>query len=42
MHWLNTPNSVFEGEPPITLADTESGTEWVEQVLDRMMYGVNA
>jgi len=42
MHWLNTPNSVFEDEAPITLTDTESGTEWVEQVLGRMMYGVDA
>jgi uncharacterized protein (DUF2384 family) len=33
---------VFEEEAPITLTDTESGTKWVEQVLGRMMYGVDA
>jgi len=42
MHWLNTSNTVFEEEAPITLTDTESGTKWVEQVLGRMMYGVDA
>ncbi|WP_353108212.1 MbcA/ParS/Xre antitoxin family protein [Salinisphaera dokdonensis] len=42
MNWLNNPNHVFEGQAPITLADTESGTEWVEQVLGRMMYGIDA
>lgn len=42
MHWLNNPNPVFEDEAPITLADTESGTEWVEQVLGRMMHGIDA
>ncbi|MES1930266.1 hypothetical protein SADO_13463 [Salinisphaera dokdonensis CL-ES53] len=42
MHWLNIPNPVFEDEAPVTLMDTESGTEWVEQLLGRMIYGVDA
>ena len=42
MSWLNNPNPVFADEAPITLAGTESGTEWVEQVLVRVMYGVDA
>ncbi|MBO9471621.1 DUF2384 domain-containing protein [Endozoicomonas sp. G2_2] len=42
LHWLTNPNPVFEDEAPITLADTESGTEWVEQVLGRAMHGVDA
>ncbi|MES1930497.1 hypothetical protein SADO_14644 [Salinisphaera dokdonensis CL-ES53] len=40
--WLTTPNPVFEEEAPITLVDTESGTDWVEQTLVRTMHGVCA
>ena len=42
LNWLNTANSVFDNEAPITVTDTESGAEWVEQVLGRLMYGVDA
>ncbi|MES1934393.1 hypothetical protein T35B1_17401 [Salinisphaera shabanensis T35B1] len=42
MYWLNTPNAIFEEKAPITLIDTGSGTEWVKQVLVRMMYGIDA
>ena len=42
MFWLTTPNPVFEEEAPITLVDTESGTDWVEQTLVRTMHGVCA
>ncbi|MDA3919869.1 MAG: DUF2384 domain-containing protein [Salinisphaera sp.] len=41
-NWLNTPNQVFDDEAPAELADTEAGAEWVEAVLMRMMYGIDA
>jgi putative toxin-antitoxin system antitoxin component (TIGR02293 family) len=40
--WLTTPNPVFNDEAPAALADTEAGADWVEAVLMRMMYGVDA
>lgn len=40
--WLITPNPVFDGEAPAALADTETGADWAETVLLRMMYGVDA
>lgn len=40
--WVTTPNPVFADEAPGTLADTEAGAAWVETVLMRMMYGVDA
>lgn len=40
--WLITPNPVFDDEAPATLADTEAGADWVETVLMRMMFGVDA
>lgn len=42
LHWLNEPNPVFEGEVPAKLADTDVGAYWVESVLMRMMYGIDA
>jgi len=40
--WMTTANPVFDDEAPGTLADTEAGAAWVEAVLMRMMYGVDA
>lgn len=40
--WLTEPNPVFDNEAPAELADTEAGAEWVESVLMRMMYGIDA
>jgi putative toxin-antitoxin system antitoxin component (TIGR02293 family) len=39
--WLSTPKRIFDDEAPLSLLDTESGAAWVEQVLMRMMYGVD-
>lgn len=40
--WLTEPNPVFDHEAPAELADTDAGAEWVESVLMRMMYGIDA
>ncbi len=40
--WLSTPKRIFDDEAPLSLLDTESGAAWVEQVLLRMMYGLDA
>jgi putative toxin-antitoxin system antitoxin component (TIGR02293 family) len=39
--WLSTPKRIFDDEAPLSLLDTESGAGWVEQVLMRMMYGID-
>jgi putative toxin-antitoxin system antitoxin component (TIGR02293 family) len=38
-NWLKAPNRVL-GEKPISLLDTEAGTDMVERVLTRIEYGV--
>lgn len=38
-NWLTTPNRAL-GEKPISLFDTEAGTDMVERVLSRIEYGV--
>ncbi|MES1935444.1 MbcA/ParS/Xre antitoxin family protein [Salinisphaera hydrothermalis] len=40
--WLTDPNVVFDNEAPAELADTEAGAKWVESVLMRTMYGIDA
>jgi putative toxin-antitoxin system antitoxin component (TIGR02293 family) len=38
--WLQTPNRVLEGETPLSLLDTDSGTRSVETVLGRIEWGL--
>lgn len=40
LQWLNAPNRALEGEIPMTLLDTDIGTQAVEAVLTRIEYGV--
>jgi len=38
--WLKADNRALGGEPPLSLLDTDAGTEQVEEVLNRIEYGV--
>jgi putative toxin-antitoxin system antitoxin component (TIGR02293 family) len=38
--WLEAPNGALEGAVPITLVDTDIGTQAAEDVLTRIEYGV--
>jgi putative toxin-antitoxin system antitoxin component (TIGR02293 family) len=38
--WLKSPNRGLSGEIPLTLLDTEIGTQQVEDVLQRLKYGI--
>jgi putative toxin-antitoxin system antitoxin component (TIGR02293 family) len=40
--WLRTPNPEIDGQPPIQAAMTELGARRVEDVLDRIFYGLPA
>lgn len=39
--WLTTPNRALGGEVPLTLLDTDPGSRQVEDVLERIAYGVH-
>jgi len=39
-HWLETPNRALGGATPISLLDTDIGTQAAEDVLTRIAYGV--
>jgi putative toxin-antitoxin system antitoxin component (TIGR02293 family) len=38
--WLMKPNRALDGQVPFTLLDSDAGATAVEQVLDRIEYGV--
>jgi len=38
--WLQTPNSVLEGQTPFSLLDTDTGVRSVETILGRIAWGV--
>ncbi len=38
--WLQTPNTVLEGQTPLDLLDTDTGVRRVETVLGRIEYGL--
>jgi putative toxin-antitoxin system antitoxin component (TIGR02293 family) len=38
--WLKNPNRALNGETPISLLSTEAGTNQVEEVLQRIKYGI--
>jgi putative toxin-antitoxin system antitoxin component (TIGR02293 family) len=38
--WLKSPNRGLGGEVPLTLLDTDIGAEQVEDVLQRLKYGI--
>ncbi len=40
LDWLKTPNRALAEEPPLSLLDTDVGTNEVLEVLDRVLYGV--
>jgi uncharacterized protein (DUF2384 family) len=40
MHWLAAPNRALEGTAPLSLLDTDIGTQEVEAVLTRIEQGV--
>ena len=40
MRWLEAPNRALEGVPPISLLDTDIGTQAAEAVLTRIEFGV--
>lgn len=39
-NWLKRPNQALGGETPLSLLDTETGVEQVNQVLTRIEYGI--
>lgn len=39
-NWLRRPNQALAGEMPLNLLDTEAGVQQVEDVLNRIEYGV--
>ena len=39
--WMATPNPELTDSSPAEYLDTETGTHWVETLLERMMYGVD-
>lgn len=39
-HWLETPNRALQGVTPLSLLDTDIGTQAAEAVLTRIDYGV--
>ena len=39
-HWLEAPNGALEGATPLSLLDTDVGTQAAEDVLGRIEYGV--
>lgn len=41
-YWMKTQNPALDGARPVELLDTASGGELIEQMLGRMMYGVDA
>ena len=38
--WLRRPNGALDGEPPLSLLDTEEGGRLVEAVLGRIAHGI--
>lgn len=38
--WMQAPNSTMEGQSPLSLLDTDSGSRWVETILGRIAWGV--
>ncbi len=40
--WLNRENQALTGETPISLLDTEIGERQVEELLDRLNYGIHS
>ena len=40
MHWLEAPNQALDGAAPISLLDTDIGTQASEAVLTRIEFGV--
>lgn len=40
IQWLNAPNRALEGASPVSLLDTDIGTQAAESVLTRIEYGV--
>lgn len=40
--WMASPNPQLSDSSPAEYLDTETGTHWVETLLERMMYGVDA
>ena len=40
LRWLETPNRALEGATPISLLDTDLGTQAAEAVLGRIEYGL--
>jgi putative toxin-antitoxin system antitoxin component (TIGR02293 family) len=38
--WLQTPNRVLEGQKPLTMLDTDSGSREVDTILGRIEYGL--
>jgi putative toxin-antitoxin system antitoxin component (TIGR02293 family) len=38
--WLKRPNRGLNGHVPVDLLDTDTGTEQVVELLDRIEYGV--
>jgi len=39
-HWLQTPNHALGNVAPLTFAQTEIGARAVEDLIDRLEYGV--
>jgi len=40
--WLESPNRALEGATPISLLDTDIGTQAAEDVLTRIEFGVHS
>ncbi len=40
LHWLGAPNRALGGAKPVSLLDTDIGTQAAEEVLARIEYGV--
>ena len=38
--WLEAPNRALGGQTPLTLLDTDLGTQQVEEVLGRIQHGI--
>ena len=38
--WLQIPNRALEGERPVDLLDTQTGSQMVETILGRIAYGL--
>lgn len=40
--WMRAPNHALGGQPPLALLDTDAGVQEVEEVLNRLRYGIYA